>query len=116
MNPYSVVGLGLVVGVTVMMTSIGAGAITMPFLCVLLRSHKTQLLVGSDLAFAAVVATVAAALQYNLSNVNLEISAAMLAGSIPGVIIGSRLAARVSDSGLKITVGILLFITAIRMF
>ena len=107
--------LGVFVGVTVMTTSVGAGAITMPFLCLLLRSHKTQLLIGSDLAFSFVIATIAAALQYHLSNVNVGISAAMLVGSVPGVIIGSRLTTRVPDWTLKLGVGLLLIVIGVRM-
>jgi uncharacterized membrane protein YfcA len=112
---YALVLLGIFVGVSVMTTSVGAGAITMPFLCLLLRSHKTQLLIGSDLAFSAVIATLAAALQFHLSNVNFGISAAMLIGAIPGVIVGSRLATRIPDWYLKLGVGILLLVIGVRM-
>lgn len=114
-NPLALTALGMVVGATVMLTSIGAGAITMPFLCLLLRSHRTQLLIGSDIAFSAVIAVVAAALQYHLSNVNIGISGAMLAGSIPGVIVGSRLTTRIPDTWLKLAVGALLIVIGLRM-
>lgn len=112
---YALIVLGVLVGATVMTTSVGAGAITMPFLCLLLRSHKTQLLIGSDLAFSAVIAAIAALLQYRMSNVNVGISAAMLAGSIPGVIIGSRVTRHIPEFGLKLGIGLLLVVIGWRM-
>lgn len=111
----ALVVLGLIVGIVVMMTSVGAGAITMPFLCLLLHSHKTQLLIGSDLAFSAVIATVAAVLQYQMHNINFGLSFAMLIGSIPGVIIGSRFSVRVPEVVLKPGVGVCLALIGLRM-
>lgn len=114
-NAWPIFLLGAIVGFTVILTSVGAGAITMPFLCLLLSSHRMQLLIGSDLAFAAVVATLGAAFQYHLGNVNVTVSLAMLAGSIPGVIIGSRLSTKIPHGVLKPLVGFCLIVIGWRM-
>ena len=111
---WPLVLLGAAVGFTVILTSIGAGAITMPFLALLLRNHRIQLLIGSDLAFAAVVATLSAAMQFHLGNVNVAISLAMLAGSIPGVILGSRLSPKIPHAILKPLVGVCLIVIGWR--
>lgn len=114
-NSWPISLLGAIVGFTVILTSVGAGAITMPFLCLLLRNRRIQLLIGSDLAFAAVVATLGAALQYHLGNVNVTVSLEMLAGSIPGVIIGSRLSTKIPQGVLKPLVGVCLIVIGWRM-
>ena len=84
------IAIGVLVGVVVTITSIGAGAVTLPLLLLMFPSIEAQILVGSDVAFGAVIVPVAAAGHWSLGTINLAICGMLLIGSLPGVYIGSR--------------------------
>src|SRR5260370_420092 len=65
-----VIGIGAVVGVLLTLTSIGSGSVTLPLLLVLLPSLGARVLVGSDVAFAAVLIPVAAIGHWSMNDVN----------------------------------------------
>lgn len=102
--------VGIVVGFCVSLTSIGSGAVTLPALYALLPAFGLRLLIGSDVAFAAILIPVAAVGHLLLGNVDLGLAANLLVGSIPGVIIGSKLCRVLPEGLLRPTVaGILVF-------
>lgn len=113
-NRFLLVVLGGIVGTIVMTTSVGAGAITMPLLCLLLQRSKMAALVGSDLAFSALVTGFGAVLYFSAGLVNLPFSLTLLLGSIPGVILGSRLSFHIADRFLRPAVGSVLFFVGLR--
>jgi uncharacterized protein len=82
-----------IVGFLVAVTSIGAGSITLTALALLLPRMRLQDLVGSDIAFAAIIVPIAALGHLGLGSINWAMTGALLIGSIPGVYIGSRLCA-----------------------
>jgi uncharacterized protein len=88
-----ILGVAAIVGFLVSVTSIGAGSITLTALAIILPRMRLQDLVGSDLAFAAVIVPVAALGHLGLGSINLPVTGALLLGSLPGVFIGSRLCA-----------------------
>jgi uncharacterized membrane protein YfcA len=93
--------LGVVVGVLVTISSVGAGAIGMTVLVLLYPKTPVSTLVGSDIAYA-VPLTLLAGLGHGLiGQVNLVLLLSLLVGSIPGVIIGSLLATRTPDRVLR---------------
>ena len=92
-----VITLGAVVGFMVSLTSIGSGSLTVPMLYFLVPRLGIRRLVGSDVAFAAILIPVAAAGHLQMGHVNLGLAASLLVGSLPGVVVGSRLCARVPD-------------------
>ena len=102
--------LGALVGGLVSLTSIGSGSITVPLLYVLLPRLALRRLVGSDVAFAAVLIPVAALGHLAMGTVNLALSANLLVGSLPGVYLGSKLCARLPEAWLRPALaGVLLF-------
>ena len=102
--------LGALVGGLVSLTSIGSGSITVPLLYVLLPRLALRRLVGSDVAFAAVLIPVAALGHLAMGTVNLALSANLLVGSLPGVYLGSKLCARLPEVWLRPALaGVLLF-------
>jgi uncharacterized membrane protein YfcA len=96
-----VIALGLVVGFCVSLTSIGSGAVTVPALFLLAPNSELRRLVGSNIAFAAVLVPIAALGHLALGSVNVTVSATLLVGSLPGVFIGSRLCLHLPDRVLK---------------
>jgi uncharacterized membrane protein YfcA len=89
--------LGMVLGVLVTLTSVGAGALGMTALLLLYPKQPVSRLVGSDIAHAVPLTLLGGAGHWYLGTVNLDLLLSLLAGSIPGIIIGSLLAARASD-------------------
>jgi uncharacterized membrane protein YfcA len=107
--------LGAVVGVLVSLTSIGSGSITVPALYLLLPGLGLRRLVGSDVAFAALLIPVAALGHLQMGSVNVALAANLVLGSLPGVFIGSKLCARLPDSWLRPALAGVLFFAGSRL-
>src|SRR5204862_4088203 len=84
-------GLGFVTGLLVSTTSIGSGSL---LLCVLAFFFPlpAQTMVGTDLVHALVLSAVATLGHLQAGRVNVGLAASVLAGSVPGVLLGARLA------------------------
>ncbi|HEY7994833.1 MAG TPA: sulfite exporter TauE/SafE family protein [Candidatus Eremiobacteraceae bacterium] len=111
-----IIGTGLVVGFLVSLTSIGAGSITMTLMCLILPRMRIQELVGSDVAFAAIIVPIAAAGHWALGSINWAMTLSLLVGSIPGVIIGSRLCGVLPDKIVRPATAFVMAFTGSRMF
>lgn len=105
---------GAVVGFCVGMTSVGSGSLLAPFLMMLYPS-KTSKVVGTDVFHAAVLLSATGLVHWSQGGVEWPIVATLLAGSIPGVVFGSRLACHVPAKPLRVTLAIVLFCTGWRM-
>jgi uncharacterized membrane protein YfcA len=97
-SPARMLAIGLAVGVLVSLTSIGSGSVTM-LLLLLLVALPTAELVGTDIFYGLLTVTSAAALHLWMGHVSGTLWLQLLAGSVPGVILGSRLAGRLSEKG-----------------
>ena len=85
------VAIGAVGGFLVGLTSIGSGSLIIALL-VITVSLTPEKLVGTDVAHAVLLVGVAAlAHLFILNDVDVVLAAKLLVGSIPGVLIGSRL-------------------------
>lgn len=96
-----VIALGAVVGLCVSLTSIGSGALTVPMLYLLLPRLGLRQLVGSNIAFAAVLVPISAAGHVGLGDADWAVSGNLLLGSLPGVFAGSKLCAKLPDLWLR---------------
>ena len=94
-------GLGLVLGVMVSLTSVGAGAIGVTVLLALYPRLPTARIVGSDIAHAVPLTLLAGAGHWAMGSVDGHLLVSLLIGSLPGIAIGSQLAAHVSDRVLR---------------
>jgi uncharacterized membrane protein YfcA len=93
--------LGAVVGFLVSLTSIGSGSLTVPMLYFLVPRLGLRRLIGSDVAFGAILIPVAAAGHLQMGHVDMSLAASLLVGSMPGVYAGSKLCARVPDTWFR---------------
>lgn len=102
--------LGFVVGVLVATTSVGSGSILLAVLalCVPLPAAT---LVGTDIAHALLLSSAAAAGHLAAGRVDLGLVLGVLAGAIPGVLIGARLAVGVPERTLRVALATLLIAT-----
>ena len=93
--------LGAVLGVLVSLTSVGAGALGMTVLLALYPKMDIAKLVGSDIAHAVPLTLLAGLGHWMMGSVNWQLLLSLLVGSVPGIIIGSLLAARTPDGVLR---------------
>jgi uncharacterized membrane protein YfcA len=82
--------IGFVAGLLVGVTSIGAGSVILMLLLVF-YGLAPAVMVGTDIVHAVLLAGVTGLLQFRLGNVNLQLVACVLIGSIPGGLLGAYL-------------------------
>jgi uncharacterized membrane protein YfcA len=105
---------GAIVGFCVGATSVGSGSLLAPFLMLLYRS-KTSKVVGTDVFHSALLVSLTGLVHATSGGVEWRLVPVLLAGSIPGVLIGSLLAARVPARPLRTGLAALLLVTGFRM-
>ncbi len=110
------VATGLMLGVGVTLTSVGAGALgTVALFCLYPRRLPPDRLVATDIAHALPVTIVAATGHATLGHVNLPLLGCLLLGSIPGVLIASRAAIRLPEAFTRVLIAIMLVLVSGRM-
>lgn len=106
--------MGLFGGALVGLTSVGSGSLFIA----LLSSFGTFtpiILVGTDIAHAAIL-TLSAGLTHSIiGNVDFKIVFYLLLGSIPGILIGSILTIKIPLTVLRFIIIIMLFATGVKM-
>jgi len=93
--------MGVVLGVLVTISSVGAGAIGVAALLLLYPRLPMGVIVGSDIAHAVPLTLVAGVGHWFLGSVDWPLLASLLSGSVPGIIIGSYVSAHVPDAVLR---------------
>lgn len=106
---------GAIVGFCVGATSVGSGSLLAPFLMMLYPS-KTSKVVGTDVFHAAILVSVTGLAHATSSGVEWALIPSLLAGSIPGVMLGSRLSVYIPARPLRTGLAALLLVTGYRMF
>jgi hypothetical protein len=102
---------GLIIGVLVTLSSVGAGALGTVMLFFLYPSWDTRRIVGTDLAHAVPLTLVAGLGHARLGSVDYEMLASLLVGSLPGIYLGSHLGIRLPDHFVRpVLAGMLLFV------
>ncbi len=110
------VGIGALIGVIVASTSIGAGVLGTMALVLLYPGRWTpQRLVGTDLAHAIPLAVVAGAGYWAAGSLNFGLLGSLLAGSVPGVILGAMFASRAPVGLLRVLIAGALFLSGVKL-
>lgn len=110
-----ILAIGALVGFLVAATSIGSGSLTLPLLLFALPAVSLRRLIGSEIAFAAMLVPLAAAGHVSLGTVDARVTFALLLGSLPGVALGSWLVRRVEDGALRYVVAGVLAFAGLRL-
>lgn len=100
--------LGLILGMLVALTSVGAGAIGVVALTALYHSLSARRLIGTDIVHAIPLTFLAGASHFGMGNVDLPILALLLLGSVPGIALGSRITGLVPDWFLRVVLAVVL--------
>ena len=109
------VALGAIVGTTVTLSSVGAGAIVASLLLILYPALPAVMIVGTDLAYAIPLTLLAGSGHLALGNVNFHILGAMLTGSLPGIYLGTRFGFSVPDKILRPVLGSMLIFIGVLL-
>lgn len=107
--------LGAILGVLVSITSVGAGALGTTALLILYPKLPVARIAGTDIAHAVPLTLIAGIGHWLMGSVDLTLMVSLLAGSIPGIIVGSLLATRSSDAVLRPILAVTLLVSAVRL-
>jgi uncharacterized membrane protein YfcA len=107
---------GVVLGILVTLTSIGAGALGTVMLVYLYPVRLTpSRLVGTDLAHAIPLTIIAGTGHLMMGNVNPTLLGNLLLGSIPGVLLGSWVSTRAPMQWVRVGLAVILAVVAVKM-
>jgi uncharacterized membrane protein YfcA len=106
---------GLVLGVLVSISSVGAGAVGVTALLLLYPKLPMARIVGSDIAHAVPLTLVAGIGHWALGAVDWHLMGVLLIGSLPGIFIGSYFATRVPETALRLLLASTLMLVAGRL-
>lgn len=106
--------IGVVFGFIVGLTSLGSGSLFAVAMVYLYRMNTSEL-VGTDIAHAFLLVTVAGMLHAGLGSVNYTLAANLLIGSIPGVLLGSALSAKIPARPLRTVVAAVILVSGLKL-
>jgi uncharacterized membrane protein YfcA len=106
---------GLFLGTLVSLSSVGAGALGVTALFFLYPKMPAIRIVGSDLAHAVPLTLLAGIGHWWFGSIDWTLLGALLVGSLPGIFLGSHLAARVPDRVLRPTLAGMLILVGSKL-
>jgi uncharacterized membrane protein YfcA len=109
-----IVLVGAVTGFLVGLTSVGSGALIAVFL-IMYSGLPATTIVGTDIAHALLLVSAAALAHWQIGTVNLPLAANLLIGSLPGVVLGSKLAYYTPPRPLRFGVALLVLAGGLKM-
>jgi hypothetical protein len=116
LQPALTVAAGVILGVLVTMTSVGAGALGTVMMVYLYPYRLTPAkIVGTDLAHARPLALVAGLGHLLIGNVDFALLGWLLLGSIPGILAGSLVSTRAPAMWIERAIAVALAIVGVRL-
>jgi uncharacterized protein len=113
-RPLPTIGIGMLGGLIVGMTSVGSGSLMIVLLLFLYPLLSANQLVGTDLT-QAVPLTMAAALGALIfGHVEFGVTASIVIGSVPAVLIGSFLSSRAPDRYIRPIITFVIFASGLK--
>jgi uncharacterized membrane protein YfcA len=115
-KPLPTALLGAAGGLVVGLTSVGSGSLIIVALLAMYPKLRANDLVGTDLVQAIPLVTSAALGHALFGDLQLDLAGAVLLGSIPGVLIGSRISSRAPAGLVRTALVIVLLASALKLF
>jgi uncharacterized membrane protein YfcA len=107
---------GAILGVIVTLTSVGAGALGATMLVMLYPIRLSmQKIVGTDIVHAVPLTMLAGLGYFWLGLVDFQLLGSLLIGSIPGIVIGSRLTKHVNAGFIRIALSLMLVFSGLKL-
>ncbi|MGH2849641.1 MAG: sulfite exporter TauE/SafE family protein [Solirubrobacteraceae bacterium] len=113
-RPLPTIAVGVAGGIIVGMTSVGSGSLMIVLMLFLYPAIGANQLVGTDLT-QAVPLTVAAALgQLAFGHVEFGVTASLVIGSVPAVVVGSLLSSTVPDRYIRPAIAFVILASGLK--
>lgn len=106
---------GFAVGLSVTLTSIGAGAALIPMLYLLYRPDSGRL-VGTSIFFGTILSAAAGLLHAGQGDVDVRVVAALLLGSLPAIWLASHLHAKLPRLASEGIIATVMLVLGVRLF
>jgi uncharacterized protein len=106
--------MGIILGVLVTMTSVGAGALGAAMLFFLYPSLPTARIVGTDIAHAVPLTAVAGFGHLQMGTVDFGLLGSLLLGSLPGIYLGSHLSTKVPEKIMRPILASMLMLIGVK--
>lgn len=114
-RPWLNAAIGAVVGFTLAVTSAGSGSLVIASLLVAYPGTIPAELVGTSVLHGAVLQTVAGLGHLALGTVQLATVLSLLAGYVPGIVLGSKLAQRAHPRALRPIIVLAVVVTGVKL-
>ncbi len=109
------IAFGALIGSLVSLTSVGAGAIGVTVLMLLYPALPLPRIVAADIAYAVPLTLVAGLGHASIGSVDWPLLAKLLAGSLPGIWLGSRLVLKTPDRIIRSLLSVLLAYAGLKL-
>jgi uncharacterized protein len=113
-RPLLTVGIGVVGGLIVGMTSVGSGSLMIVLLMFLYPTLSASQLVGTDLTQAVPLTLAAAAGALAFGHVEFSVTTSIVIGSVPAVLVGSLLSAWAPDRYIRPAITFVIFASGLK--
>jgi uncharacterized protein len=115
-RPLPTVLLGALGGLVVGLTSVGSGSLIIVILLALYPALRPNDLVGTDLVQAVPLVAAAALGHVFFGDLHLDLAAAIVLGSVPGVLLGARLSSRAPAPIVRAALVTVLLASSLKLF
>jgi uncharacterized membrane protein YfcA len=115
-QPPLTVLAGVVLGIVVPLTSVGAGALgTVMLLYIYPLRMNAKRLAGTDIVHAIPLAVIAGAGHLLLGNVNMKLLINLLMGSIPDILVGTLIASKSPEMLMRGAIAVILVAVSVKL-
>ncbi|GAA5072344.1 hypothetical protein HNP84_003847 [Thermocatellispora tengchongensis] len=114
-RPIPTLLVGMVGGLIVGISSVGSGSLIIVALLALYPALKANQLVGTDLVQAVPLVAAAALGHVLYGDFQLDLTASLILGSIPGVYIGARISSRAPGGVIRALLAVVLLASALKL-
>jgi uncharacterized membrane protein YfcA len=113
-RPLATLAIGAFGGLIVGLTSVGSGSLMIVLLLFAYPAIGAKQLVGTDLTQAVPLTLAAAIGSLLFSHVEVAVTASLIIGSVPAVLIGSRLSSTVPDRYIRPVIALVIFASGLK--
>lgn len=114
-RPFATVVVGIIGGLVVGMTSVGSGSLIIIALLLLYPALQASQLVGTDLVQAVPLVTAAAVGHLLFGDFHLDVTISLLAGSVPGVLLGATMSSRAPSGLIRRALALVLLASGLKL-
>ncbi len=113
-RPLPTVAIGIIGGLIVGMTSVGSGSLMIVLLLFLYPTIAAKQLVGTDLTQAVPLTCAAAVGALLFGHVVFSVTASLIIGSVPAVLVGSVVSSSVPDRYIRPVIAFVIFASGLK--